>query len=368
MKRFLLFSILPFLLIQYSCKKETIIKEVPITHSWSLDSNFMGINKILLTSVPMNDTLIAVASNYLITYVNVKNMKYTEALWIEGRSYYSGLVPPSITKSITVSVNDPNTLIVFSTYNPVYQSGVPISFSPTYSNSTTSLKTLPKGSLFNSGCPIVNDKYILVPYETDFPASKATFSLITVNNIGQNATIVSTKNITATAAPTTLFASGNDFSASFFGKFFYTYNTQFFRIDTLGNVKSFGWSPMLYSLSGSVNQMFTINNYLFALAGGTFFVSQDQGENWSVFYQCVAGDIYSGLIYYNVGKEVYANFRSQIFKVTLSGESMNFRELDNDGLQGSQITSINKCGKYAFVTTLSGLYYRDTTKFNTFKK
>src|ERR1035437_1066477 len=102
MKRFLLFSILPLLLIQYSCKKETIIKEVSITHSWSLDSNFMGINKILLTSVPMNDTLIAVASNYLITYVNVKNMKYTEALWIEGRSYYSGLVPPSITKSITV--------------------------------------------------------------------------------------------------------------------------------------------------------------------------------------------------------------------------------------------------------------------------
>ena len=368
MKRFLLFSILPFLLIQYSCKKETIIKEVPITHSWSLDSNFMGINKILSTSVPMNDTLIAVASNYLITYVNVKNMKYTEALWIEGRSYYSGLVPPSITKSITVSVNDPNTLIVFSTYNPVYQSGVPISFSPTYSNSTTSLKTLPKGSLFNSGCPIVNDKYILVPYETDFPASKATFSLITVNNIGQNATIVSTKNITAAAAPTTLFASGNDFSASFFGKFFYTYNTQFFRVDTLGNVKSFGWSPMLNGYNGSVKQMFTLNNYLFAVAGSTFFVSQDQGENWSEYYKSVAGDQYAWLNYLNVGKDVYATSQSQIWRVTISGESLKYQELDTDGLQGSQITSINKCGKFAFVTTLSGLYYRDTTKFNTFKK
>jgi len=327
----------------------------------------MGIDKILLTSVPMNDSLIAVASNYQITYVNVKNMNYTNSILIEGKSYYSGLVPPSITKSITVSVSDPDKLVVFSTYMPVFQSGVPISFSPTYSNSTTSQKTLPQGSLYNSGCPIVNDKYILVPFETDWSTSKATFSLIKVNNTGLNASIVSTKNITAEAAPTTYFGPGNNFSASFFGKFFYTYNSQFFRVDTLGNVKSFGWSPMLYGLSSSVTQMFMLNNYLFALAGGTFFVSHDQGESWSVYYQSVAGETYAWYNYLNVGKDVYATYQSRILKVSLSGESLKYQELDNDGLQGSQITSINKCGKFAFVTTLSGLYYRDTTKFNSFK-
>ena len=369
MKRFLLFSILPLLLIYYSCKKETIIKEVPITHSWSLDSNIYGIDKILLTSLPLNDSLIAVASNYRITYVNAKRLGYTESIGIEGKSYYSSLAPPSISKTFTVSVTNPNRLVVFSTFYPTFQGGVPISFSPTYSNSPTSQKTLPVGSLFYSGCPIVNDKYVLAPFETDWTGSKATFSLIKVGKMGLTTAIVSTKNITAEAAPTTFFSGGVDFSASFFGKFFYTYNTQFFRIDTLGNVKSFGWSPMLTALSGSVNQMFTLNNYLFALAGEcTFFVSQDQGENWSVFYQCVAGDSYSGLTYYNVGKDVYATYRSQLCKVTLSGETLKFQELDNDGLQGSQITSINKCGKYAFVTTLSGLYYRDTTKFNTLKK
>jgi hypothetical protein len=97
-------------------------------------------------------------------------------------------------------------------------------------------------------------------------------------------------------------------------------------------------------------------------------VSQDQGENWSEYYKSVAGDQYAWLNYLNVGKDVYATFRSQIWRVTISGESLKYQELDTDGLQGSQITSINKCGKFAFVTTLSGLYYRDTTKFNTFKK
>jgi hypothetical protein len=363
MKRFLLFSILPFLVILFSCQKETIIKEVPITHSWSLDSNFMGIDKILLTSVPMNDSMIAVASNYQIAYVNVKHLGYTYRIGIPDKSYYSALVPPTISKGMTVSVSDPNKLIVFATYMPVFQSGIPVSFSPTYSSSTTSGKALPRGSLFNSGCSIINDKYILAPFESDWNNGKATFSLIKVSQKGWNTIIESTKNITVSST----FYGGNDFSATFFGKFFYTYYRQFFRVDTLGNVKSFGSSPMQTTLSDNVSQMFTLNSYLFAVAGGSFFVSNDQGENWSLFYQSVAGDMYSWCNFYNVGKDVYATYLSQVWKVTLSGESLKYQELDNDGLQGSQITSINKCGKYAFVTTLSGLYYRDTTKFNTFK-
>jgi hypothetical protein len=54
--------------------------------------------------------------------------------------------------------------------------------------------------------------------------------------------------------------------------------------------------------------------------------------------------------------------------VTLNGNNLNFVELDNDGLQTNQITGINKVGKNAFVTTTSGLFYRDTSSFNTPKK
>jgi len=60
--------------------------------------------------------------------------------------------------------------------------------------------------------------------------------------------------------------------------------------------------------------------------------------------------------------------RSTLANLTLSGNNLSYQELDNDGLQTNQITSINECGKYVFATTLSGLIYRDTATFNTPKK
>jgi len=74
------------------------------------------------------------------------------------------------------------------------------------------------------------------------------------------------------------------------------------------------------------------------------------------------------LEYFNVGNEVYTTYLSQLARVTLNGTTLSIVELDNDGLEGNLITSVTKCGKYAFLTTLSGLYYRDTTSLNTAKK
>ncbi|MFS4895235.1 hypothetical protein SOO45_14345, partial [Staphylococcus aureus] len=59
-------------------------------------------------------------------------------------------------------------------------------------------------------------------------------------------------------------------------------NYQFFRVDTLGNIKSFGSTPAGSSAS-SVMQMFTLGGYLFAITNASILVSQDKGETWSVF-------------------------------------------------------------------------------------
>ncbi|MFX5964820.1 hypothetical protein ABTE57_19855, partial [Acinetobacter baumannii] len=55
---------------------------------------------------------------------------------------------------------------------------------------------------------------------------------------------------------------------SFFQKFFLTLNYQFFRVDTLGNIKSFGSTPAGSSAS-SVMQMFTLGGYLFAITNAS---------------------------------------------------------------------------------------------------
>ena len=97
-------------------------------------------------------------------------------------------------------------------------------------------------------------------------------------------------------------------------------------------------------------------------------VSTDFGETWSLYFSLPQGSPYLSLTYQNVGNELYAYFMSQLWQVTMSGNSLTYTELDNDGLKTNQITNINKVGKYAFVSTLSGLYYRDTATFITPKK
>jgi hypothetical protein len=135
----------------------------------------------------------------------------------------------------------------------------------------------------------------------------------------------------------------------------------------VGNFKAFGFSPVPGVENGRVTQMFTLNNYLFAIGLAKLFISHDEGETWSVFAD-VLGSLYGGLFYFNVGDELYATRESQIWRVTLTGSTLNYQELDNSGLETNLITSISKASKYTFVTTLSGLYYRDTASFNTAKK
>lgn len=128
-------------------------------------------------------------------------------------------------------------------------------------------------------------------------------------------------------------------------------------------MKSFGYGPVA-GPSGFVTQMFKLRNRLFALSGTRLYVSLDQGETWNT-YADFSGGQQALFTFHAVGDALYATFQSQLARVRLLDGRIEFQELDNDGLQTSHITSINKCGKYAYVTTLSGLYFRDTTSLHT---
>lgn len=371
--------LIPLLCILFfsSCRKEVVITtEVPVFHSWSLDSSLIFQNKILLASIALNDSVLAVANSEMITYVNSNqlNKSITGAYLNMYQPHYGYLIPPRLTNTIGIVLLDSNRLKVFSVTSPVSDFGS-FTFTPTYTNSTTSIKGFPLPYFPNAGYPVIDSKYILVPTEIDYQAQKAYINLLRVTQIanfpqtGDNSlSLVSAKSITLTPAPSTIgFAGGDYFSESFYHKFFLYYNSQFYRIDTGGNVKAFGYSPVPGVENGHVTQMFKLNNYLFAIGFAKFFISQDEGETWSLFSD-VLGSKYGSLLYFNVGDELYATYGSQIWQVTLTGNTLSYRELDNNGLETNLITSINKAGKYTFVTTLSGLYYRDTATFNTTKK
>ena len=364
MKKIYLIFIVAIIFVQYSCRKEIETKFVPITHSWSLDSGMYANNKILLTSVALNDSILAVATSYSITYMHVNNLKSTFTIFINGNDMYStGLIRPSVNKTVTVAVGD-NTdkLTIFKTYMPTYLSGMPPFFIPTYSNSATTLKGFPRPTLYNAGYPVIKSKYILAPYETDFTGKKSTLSLIKIDT-SRYCEITSSKDVVLDNPAKPGFYSGTYSSWAYYDKFFVTHYGQTYRVDTLGNYKC-----LTDAFGGKyIQQMFTLNNYLFALGWGNLFVSTNQGESWNLFLD-LNGTNYGMLQYFNVGNEVYTTYLSQLARVTLNGTTLSIVELDNDGLEGNLITSVTKCGKYAFLTTLSGLYYRDTTSLNTVKK
>jgi hypothetical protein len=371
-----LFSSLLLLLIMTSCKKEKIVEiRVPIKRSWSLDSSLFGSNKILLTSFPLNDSVLAVANSNLVVYVNINQIdKPVSGAYINLNPPFGYLLAPRISESIGVTLLNSSQMKVFNTLYPVSNFGSFI-YTPSYLGSANSTKSFLLPAFPQSGYPVIRSKYILAPTEIDYPI-RAYASLLTVKLFSDPVTnpqlngisLVDAKPITLDPAPTTLgFAIGTYYSTAYFDKFFLYLAQQFYRIDTLGNVKAFGFSPQAGVENGRVTQMFTLDNVLFAGGFEKLFVSGDQGETWSLFAN-VMGTQFEGLIYFNIGSELYATYQSQLWRVTLSGSNLNYQELDNDGLQGSQITSMNKVGKYVFITTLSGLFYREFSSLNTPRK
>lgn len=358
------------ILLFCACRKEvTVTKEVPVVHSWLLDSSLFGPDKILLTSAVLNDSVLGVANNALIWYVNANRLnKSINGAVINFTPNYGYLLSPSISSTVGATLVDSNHLRVFSTSSPVdnFQT---FTFTPSYTNATYSVKGFPLPAFLQKSYPIVNNTYILAPTEMDYTNQKAYCSLLRVSytpGFPALLTLGSAKAITLTPGPMTIgFGNGDYYSASYFGKFFLAYNSQFYRIDTLGNVKAFGYCPVPGEVNGRVGGMFTLDNYLFAVGVSKFFVSSDKGETWSVFFDAGIGSSYTSLSYLNIGNEVYATSHAQIWRVTLSGSTLKYQELDTDGLETNQITSVNKAGKYAFVTTLAGLYYRDTARLNT---
>ena len=355
-----------------SCKKTVTITEYrPVVHSWLLDSSLEGEQKIILSSARIDDTTLAIANKRQVTFINANHLNGSiNGAYLPG-SIYGPYVGPSMTNDLIAFPRDSGTFFIANIKNSTSNIGS-LSYLPDYRNLTNiALKGIPQ-PVYGQGYSMISNRYVLLPIASDNFNNVAKASLLIVDSItglANSLQLTSVKDITLQppSGPPNGFSYYNYVGFTFFQKFFLTLNYQFFRIDTLGNVKGFGATPAGVSNS-SVFQMFTLGGYLWAVTNTSICVSQDQGESWSVFSTLSPGLNLSFLTYQNLGENLYAYYHSQLWKVALSGSTLNLTELDNDGLQTNQITGITKVGKYAFVSTLSGLFYRDTTSLNTPKK
>ncbi|RAK69501.1 hypothetical protein DLM85_01160 [Hymenobacter edaphi] len=356
-------------LLTGACTKERIklVAEPAPARSWTLDSSLTSYNRLLLTSARQNDSTLVVASNTALWYVKPRRLnRGLNGAFLNGLPTYGYLVPPTITPTVGVLLQDYNLLAVFLTASPV-SNIARFTFRPTYSTDPATNKAFPLPQLGNSGYPVVDGRYVLAP--TEGTSAWQQCSLLRVGPIagfrpGESLELKSTRPLVLRPAPAgTGFVQAGYFAAAYHHKFFVSLGGQFFRVDTTGSVKAFGHGPAP-GVNGFVTQMFTLQNRLCALSGTTLVVSDDQGETWAPL-RSLAGTDYALLTFHNVGAALYATFQAQLWRVRFRNNDLVFTELDNDGLATNQITSVNTCGRYAFVTTLAGFYYRDTASFHT---
>jgi hypothetical protein len=220
-----------------------------------------------------------------------------------------------------------------------------------------------ENSVHNKGYSIIRSRYVLAPYEWSTTTKTAYARLIKIKHrpdIG-SIQVESAQTLELHAPDNSNFAPIGYFSASYFDQFFLNYNAQFFRVDTLGNVHAYGNSPVP-GMSGLVDQMFTVNDLLFAKGADRYFMSLNKGQTWTSF--SIDNTIINSVKFFNISKGLFGALGSQVFKMEWQGNGFVVEELENDGLQTNEITSINQSGKYVYISTLSGLFFKDTAEFN----
>jgi len=111
----------------------------------------------------------------------------------------------------------------------------------------------------------------------------------------------------------------------------------------------------------SALEIFSYNDTLFTFTTNFWlYYSNDLGDNWEKYAHMSAW-----VSFFEVSGRLCFHRHYDIHEVDFANEVV--RELDNWGLEGNEITSINEFNGRVYISTLSGLFYRDIDEFFTYK-
>lgn len=111
-------------------------------------------------------------------------------------------------------------------------------------------------------------------------------------------------------------------------------------------------------LNERMYEIFKDGNRLYALgASHKGYLSTDGGLSWQSHFTFPTEMAW--LTYTSINGKIIGYRNAQIFEITTSPSAITIKELDNSGLEGKGITSVSKFGDKVYVTTYSGVFYRD---------
>ena len=110
---------------------------------------------------------------------------------------------------------------------------------------------------------------------------------------------------------------------------------------------------------------FSWNNSYYAIGTNQVAIYQtnDFGQTWTKQFNI--STYLTGI--FNFDNKLIAFVKDQIFLVTMTSTTINFKEIVNDGLTGKIITTIAKSNGMVYISTNQGIYERPYTNFYTYK-
>ncbi|MEL6534935.1 MAG: hypothetical protein AAFQ98_05955 [Bacteroidota bacterium] len=121
-------------------------------------------------------------------------------------------------------------------------------------------------------------------------------------------------------------------------------------------VYSNGEVKMLTDFAYNPEFLFELNGEQYAVAQDGFYVSNDDGESWQLKYSSYLASNEN----YTVVDDRVIVYRGSFFaEMVFTADGFVTRSLVNEGLAGNSITSISEFNDKVYVTTLSGLFYKD---------
>ena len=203
-----------------------------------------------------------------------------------------------------------------------------------------------------SNCMAVNSRneFLVIYYARTVPEENIIKGLVvatTTENYGSDLNYLDTARTWTLDLPGYLYA-------------LYAFGEDFYVVVDAGTYKIDATQTALRVVDKALYKMFTIDGRLYGLHNRELYTS-DEGDDWELIRDVDFN--FSLLNYQLVEDKTIAYYNSQLFHLEQKEGVIHYTELDNTGMESHKITSVARLGSRVYVTTLSGVFFKEYDSF-----
>lgn len=356
--RFVIFTIAIFF---SSCEKETIVMETELvekTYSWIKHPFFKDFYAKTHLSYATDDKLFIKGGNMYNREFEIDTENNAKSLFsnVNTSNHFLPLSRVNVTAinglirlrnlSTTDGTNINSTVFLqLENYDPNF---IEIVNQNTYVDS-------PIGAFNDSN-------QLLIPYKAE--TNYDSFALITFSindNAGNYEQNIFLEQVQIIKIPNFELGSRNEYYCYSINNYFIVSrlnnNPSNYRINSNGTYHQFNNHTVF-------NNLVKIENKLYGLNGSGIFISHDDGQTWANYSALLA----FWYTLYNVDNRLILVTNSNLFEIIFNDTGFIGKELNNDAFDGINVTSIVEFNNKIYVTTHSGVYYKEKFDFFDYKQ